>query len=58
MKQLLFFLLVSSFAAVSCNNAETTSADIETVRKDSSKFTTIEWLDTALILVQRKWVKL
>ena len=54
MKQLLFLLLVSIFIAISCNNAETASADIETVRKDSSKFTTIEWLDTAIDFGSKK----
>jgi len=54
MKQLLFLLLVSIFIAISCNNAETASADIETVRKDSSKFTTIQWLDTAIDFGSKK----
>ena len=54
MKQLLFLLVVSSFVAISCNNAETSSADIENVRKDSSKFTTIEWLDTAVDFGSKK----
>ena len=54
MKQLLFLLLVSIFIAISCNNAETASADIETVRKDSSKFTTIEWLDTTIDFGSKK----
>ena len=54
MKQLLFFILAGSFAAISCNNAETTSADIENIRKDSSKFTTIEWLDTAIDFGSKK----
>ena len=54
MKQLLFIILISSFVAISCNNAENTPSDIEAVRKDSSKFTTIQWLDTSVNFGSRK----
>ena len=54
MKQLLLFILVSSFAVISCNDIEKTPADVEAIRKDSSKYTTIEWLDTSIDFGSKK----
>ena len=48
MKQL-FFFIIAGFIMASCNSsANKTSDDLEALRKDSSKFTTIQWLDTAV----------
>ncbi|MFT4154420.1 DUF1573 domain-containing protein [Parafilimonas sp.] len=46
----LFFLIIAVFAIASCNNAGDDSEsprNLEALRKDSAKFTTVQWLDTA-----------
>lgn len=48
MKQL-FFFVAAGFILASCNSSTgKTPDDLEALRKDSSKFTTIQWLDTAV----------
>jgi hypothetical protein len=47
MKQLVFFI-IAGFAIASCNNSEQNAGNIDAIKKDSSKFTTIQWLDTAV----------
>ncbi len=54
MKQL-FFFIAAGFIITSCNSsAEKTPKDLDAIRKDSSKFTTIQWLDTAVNFGPRK----
>src|SRR6478736_6269150 len=54
MKQL-FFFIIAGFILASCNSsANKTSDDLEALRKDSSKFTTIQWLDTAIDFGSKK----
>ena len=54
MKHLFFFIIVG-FIISSCNSsADKTPNDLEALRKDSSKFTTIQWLDTAVDFGSRK----
>jgi len=45
---LALFILGASVSLVACNNEEKAPVDVSTIMRDSSKFTTIEWLDTAL----------
>jgi len=54
MKHLLFFILTGSFIAISCNTAEKGSQDVASVMQDSTKYTTIEWLDTAIDFGSKK----
>ncbi len=54
MKRLLFFILVSAFIAASCNNEEKKPADVLAIMQDSSKFTTIQWLDSAVDFGSKK----
>lgn len=55
MKQILAFIFLSGFIAVSCNNdtdkvnnAEKSPSEVEAIMNDSSKYTTISWTDTAI----------
>ena len=48
MKQLLFFV-VAGFTLAACNNStEKAPEDVAALMKDSTKFTTIQWIDTAI----------
>lgn len=45
----LFFLIITGVAIASCNSAaESSSKNLEALLKDSSKFTSIQWQDTAI----------
>ena len=50
MKQLLFFVVIAvgGLVATSCNTAAKTPGDAAAVMQDSSRYTTIQWLDTAI----------
>ena len=48
MKQLLSFIIIGSIITASCNNSEKSTDNVAAIMEDSSKFTTIEWLDTAI----------
>jgi hypothetical protein len=48
MKQLLSFIIIGSIIAASCNNSEKNTDDVAAIMDDSSKFTTVQWLDTAI----------
>ena len=50
MKQLLFFVVIAvgGLMAISCNTAAKTPEDAAAVMQDSSRYTTIQWLDTAI----------
>jgi Protein of unknown function (DUF1573) len=54
MKRIHFFILVSAFIAASCNNEEKKPADVSTIMQDSSKYTTIQWLDSSVDFGSRK----
>lgn len=54
MKRLFFFILLSTFIAASCNNEEKKPADVSAIMQDSSKFTTIQWRDTAIDFGSKK----
>lgn len=53
MKQL-FFIFIASLAITACNSTTGEEGNLEALRKDSSKFTTIQWLDTAINFGPRK----
>jgi len=53
MKQLVFFI-AALFIIASCNNQETKEVNLEAIRTDSSKFTTVAWSDTAIDFGTRK----
>lgn len=54
MKQFLFFI-VTVFVIASCNSAASDAPnDLEALRKDSSKFTTIQWVDSAVNFGEKK----
>jgi hypothetical protein len=53
MKRLLFFILASAFIAASCNSTSKPE-DVYTVMQDSSKYTTVQWLDTAIDFGSKK----
>ena len=48
MKQILIFFMAGSLIATSCNSTDKTPETVESVIKDSSKYTTIQWLDTSV----------
>lgn len=54
MKHLLVFIFAGSLIAASCNSSDKAPENVETVMKDSSKYTTIQWLDTAIDFGSRK----
>lgn len=54
MKRILAFFTFIAIAAASCNNAEKSTADLEAIIKDSSKYTTIQWLDTSVNFGSKK----
>lgn len=54
MKRFLFFIAVSGLIITSCNNAEKTPAEIAAIKKDSSNYTTIQWLDTSIDFGSKK----
>ncbi len=54
MKKILLLVGICAIAAVACNNADSNPAEVESVMKDSSKYTTIQWLDTSIDFGSRK----
>ena len=48
MKKILIFTVLVFSLAVACDTAEKTPADVASVMKDSSQFTTIQWLDSSI----------
>jgi hypothetical protein len=55
MKRLLLSLLPAGvFMALSCNDAGDKPGDVESIIQDSSKYTTIEWMDTSVNFGSRK----
>jgi hypothetical protein len=54
MKQLLSLILAASLIMISCNSADNKPADVASIMQDSTKFTTIQWLDTAIDFGSRK----
>jgi hypothetical protein len=54
MKQLVFFIIVSGLIAISCNSTEKKPADVSAIMQDSSKYTTVQWLDTSVDFGSRK----
>jgi hypothetical protein len=54
MKKIFLLIGICAIAAVACNNTEGNAADVESVMKDSSKYTTIQWLDTSIDFGSRK----
>jgi len=47
-KLFILFVLIGGLSFTACQTEEKPPADLESIRKDSSKFTTMEWLDTAI----------
>ena len=56
MRKILLFISLCSLITVACNNnaAEKSPADLEALMKDSSKFTSIQWKDSAINFGTRK----
>ncbi|HEY2725908.1 MAG TPA: DUF1573 domain-containing protein [Parafilimonas sp.] len=51
MKKFLVLVFLSGIIALSCNSNDTaakTPAEVEAILNDSSKYTTVEWADTAI----------
>ena len=47
-KVVILLLLAGGIFFSACNNAEEKPVDVTSIMKDSTKFTTMQWLDTAL----------
>jgi len=54
MKHVFLFILIASFAAASCNNADKKPKDVSEIMNDTTQFTTIKWKDTTLDFGARK----
>jgi hypothetical protein len=54
MKQVLSFIIVSGLIFASCKQADKTPADVAAIMKDSSKYTSIQWADTAINFGSKK----
>jgi uncharacterized protein DUF1573 len=54
MKKIFLLVGICAIAVVACNNTESNTADVESVMKDSSKFTTIQWIDTSIDFGSKK----
>lgn len=48
MKYFLSLITLCSLITVACNNTEKAPADVASIMKDSSKFTSIQWADSAI----------
>ena len=48
MKQVLYYTFFCAIIVAGCNSAESKSPDVEAVIKDSSRYTTIQWLDSSI----------
>jgi hypothetical protein len=54
MKKIFLFVGICAIALVACNNTESNPAEVESVMKDSSKYTTIQWMDTSIDFGSKK----
>jgi hypothetical protein len=54
MKKIFLLVCICSIVAAACNNNESNAANVESVMKDSSKYTTIQWLDTSIDFGSKK----
>jgi len=54
MKHFLSLIILCSLLTVGCNNTEKSPADVASVMKDSSQYTTLHWADSAIDFGTRK----
>ncbi len=54
MKTVFLLVGICAMAAVACNNTESDPAQVESIMKDSSKYTTIQWMDSSIDFGSKK----
>ena len=54
MKHFLSLIILCSLITVACNNTEKPPADVASIMKDSSQYTTLHWADSAIDFGTRK----